>query len=125
MLGALAALAVVAVAATASAQTASKFSVIAIKTSAHRAGPSHFVVHGRLVQPGDRDHVLGTFKYRVSRHFRVHAVAFFPDGKIRVQGKGNRLPIVGGTGRWNGAAGKLLVRTLGNRASLLTFTVVQ
>jgi hypothetical protein len=125
LLGTLAALAAATVAAGASAQTVSKFSVIAKPTSGHRSGPNHFVVRGRLVQPGDRDDILGHFKARFARHGRIHAVAIFPDGKIKFQGQGNRIPIIGGTGRWNGAAGKVLIHNLRRNAALLTFTVVQ
>ncbi len=37
----------------------------------------------------------------------------------------NRLPIIGGSGEFNGAAGKLKTHNLGKRKTLLTFIFVQ
>ena len=37
----------------------------------------------------------------------------------------NRLSIIGGTGEFNGAAGKLKTRNLGHKKTLLTFAFVQ
>jgi hypothetical protein len=114
----------------AGARTETRFSVIAHQTSGHRAG-NQFVIHGRLLQPGDRDDVVGRFRAKFSRRGRVHAVAVFPDGKLKAQGNtrgnrnGRRIPIVGGSGRWNGAAGKLKTHNLGHHETLLTFIVVQ
>ena len=113
-------------AATAGARTESRFSVIAHNTSGHRAG-NRFVISGSLLQPGDRDNVVGTFKAKFSQGGRIHAVARFPDGKIKVQGNqsANRVPIIGGTRRWNGAAGKLKTHNINKNNTLLTFIVVQ
>ena len=120
-------LALTVVASTAAARTETRFSVIAHNQSAHRVGPRHFVVKGSLLQPGDRDSVVGSFKAKFARRGRIHAVAFFPDGKIKIQGRtnANRVPIIGGTRRWNGAAGKLKIDQLNRNNSLLTFIVVQ
>jgi hypothetical protein len=127
LLGALVGVVAAILAATAGARTETRFSVIAHNQSAHRVGPKHFVVKGSLLQPGDRDNVLGSFKAKFASHGRIHAVAFFPDGKIKIQGRtnANRIPIIGGTRRWNGAAGKLKTRQLNKNNSLLTFIIVQ
>jgi hypothetical protein len=130
LLGALSVAAATSVAVTtAGAQTATKFSAIEIVKSAHRVSHNKFVTRGVLVVPGDRDEVLGTDRVTFSRrgHGTIHAVAFFPDGKIKAQGRAdhNRIQIVGGTRRWNGAAGKIRFQPLSHRATFLTFTVVQ
>ncbi len=127
LLGAVVAVVAGLFAATAGARTETRFSVIAHQQTGHRAGSSHFVISGSLLQPGDRDEVVGHFRAKFARHGRVHAVASFPDGKIKVQGNqnANRIPIIGGTRRWNGAAGKLKTRNLSKRDTLLTFIVVQ
>ena len=122
---ALAVLAFAAVAATALAATTTEFSVIAQTTSHHATPDHHFVIKGRLLQPGDRDDVVGHFKARFGPHHHIQAVASFPDGSIKVQGKGNRVPIIGGSGRWNGAAGKMVVHPRPHNNALLHFTVVQ
>src|SRR5207244_4416158 len=114
-------------AATAGARSETRFSVVAKNTSGHRAGANHFVVRGKLLQPGDLDDVVGSYKAKFSQRGGIHAVAFFPDGKIKVQGNTNasRIPIIGGTRRWNGAAGKLKTHNINHRLTLLTFIVVQ
>jgi hypothetical protein len=111
---------------TAGARIESRFSVLAHQTSGHPVG-NHFISRGRLVQPGDRDDVVGRYRAKFSRHGGVHAIAKFPDGTIKIQGNGSahRVPIIGGTGRWNGAAGKVKTRNLRHGYTLLTFIVVQ
>ncbi len=126
---AIAALAIAVSASSASAQTVTKFSVLAIGHG-HRTS-SGFVIKGRLVEPGERSEVVGSFKAEFSgprgRHVRL--VAFFPDGKLKAHGRSgpgdDKLPIIGGTRRWNGASGKVIAHSAGNNAELLTFTVVQ
>jgi len=127
VLGVLAAIATAAfAAATAGARVESKFSVVEIQKSGHRAG-NRFVTRGVLVQPGDRDNVLGTDRVKFSRKGNIHAVLFFPDGKLKAQGNANasRIIITGGTRRWNGAAGKVKFRQLSRRRTLLNISVVQ
>jgi hypothetical protein len=123
---ALVALAAGVLAATAGARVESRFSVIAHATHRARVG-NHQLEKGRLLVPGDRDDIVGHYLAKFSRRGRIHAVAIFPDGKIKIQGNtnANRIPIIGGSGRWNGAAGKLKTRGLSRRDTLLTFIVVQ
>jgi hypothetical protein len=127
LLGALGALLAAAIAASASAQTVTRFSVIEVVTSGHPAGKHHFVTTGKLVEPGDRDDVVGRDEVRFSRGGHVNAVAFFPDGKLKAIGNlaGHKLPIVGGTRRWDGAGGKIKFQPLSSKRTRLTFTVVQ
>lgn len=127
LLGAMVGVVAAVLAATAGARTETRFSVIAHTQSAHRSGPKHFVVKGSLLQPGDRGNVVGSYKAKFASHGRIHAVAFFPDGKIKAQGRtnANRIPVIGGTRRWNGAAGKLKTRNLNKNNTLLTFVIVQ
>jgi hypothetical protein len=122
----IAALAFAALAATAAARTESKFSLVEIAKSAHRVG-NHVVTTGLLVVPGDRDDVVGHDHVKFSRKGNIHAVVHFPDGALRAQGNANanRIIIVGGSGRWNGAAGKINFRSLTHRKTLLRFSIVQ
>ncbi len=71
--------------------------------------------------------VAGTDRVKFSRRGNVHAVVRFPDGKLKAQGNINasRILVVGGSGRWNGAAGKINVRPLSHRKTLLRFAIVQ
>jgi hypothetical protein len=126
LLGALVAVIGAVFAATAGARVETRFSVIAQQTGGHQAG-RHFVTRGRLLQPGDRDDVVGHYRSKFGRHGRVHAVALFGDGAIKLQGNTNasRIPIVGGRGRWNGAAGKVKTRNLRGGDQLITFVIVQ
>src|SRR5437764_8724279 len=122
----IAALAFAALAATAAARTESRFNLVEIVKSAHRSGNT-VVTHGKLVVPGDRDDVVGVDRVKFSRTGNIHAVAHFPDGSIKAQGNAdaNRIIIVGGSGRWNGAAGKIKFHSLSHRRTLLHFAVVQ
>ncbi len=125
-----AALALAAVTATtAGAQTATKFSVQTASSHGHRT-TNGFVIHGRLAEVGESSETVGFFKAKFTgprgRHVRL--VAFFPDGKIKANGdqSNNKIPIVGGTSRWNGASGKVNIHNLPNTGNvILTFTVVQ
>jgi hypothetical protein len=113
---------------TASAQTVTKFSVLTARSHGHRI-TNGFAIRGALVVPGDRDDVLGSFKARFTgqRGRHVRAVFFFPDGKIKANGNqsNNKVPIVGGTRRWNGASGKVNIGNLPHTGNvILTFTVV-
>ena len=113
----------------ANAQTVNKFTVKTAKTRGHRV-TGGFKIHGLLVVPGDSDDVLGTFEATFTgRHGdHVRAVFFFSDGKIKANGdqNHNKIPIVGGTSRWNGASGKVKITDIPHSGNvLLTFTVVQ
>lgn len=135
------AIAIGAVAATASARSArtttTKIQVVEIQKSSR---PTHhsFISRGVLVQPGDRDDVVGhdVVKFTPRKghghqnQLEVKGVAHFRDrGSLKVQGGAgpgdNRLPIIGGSGDFNGAAGKLKTHNLGHKRTLLTFIFVQ
>jgi hypothetical protein len=125
-LAVIAALAFAALAATAAARTESRFSLVEIAKSGHRSG-NHIVLRGVLVARGDRDDVVGHDHVRISRRGNIHALFHFPDGALKAQGNADahRIIIVGGSGRWNGAAGKIKFRPLSGRRTLLHFAIVQ
>jgi predicted secreted protein len=118
-------LALAVIASTAAARTESKFSLVEVQKSSRRVG-NHFVNHGVLFVPGTST-VAGTDRVKFSRKGNVHAVARFPDGKIKAQGNvdASRIVVVGGSGRWNGAAGKIKIHQLSRRKTLLSFAIVQ
>jgi hypothetical protein len=129
---ALAAIAVAAMAATASAQRVTTIRVVATQTSQHRSGDNQ-IARGRLAIPGDLSDVVGHYQAKFTqlhRAFRIRAVATFRgQGTLKVKGTetrgDNRILVIGGTGHFNGAAGKLKTRSLSKRNTLLTFTFVQ
>jgi hypothetical protein len=130
----LVAIATIAIAATASARTETRFSVVASKGHGHQVGSHSFLQHGRLSQPGDRDDVVGRyqakFTQRSNHKLRLRAVASFPgQGSLKAKGflsgRNSRVPIIGGTGAFNGAAGKLKIHNLRHGRALLTFIFVQ
>jgi hypothetical protein len=111
---------------TAGAQTVTKFSVIE-KVKSGKRTDCCFVTTGVLLSPTTGAKV-GTDEVKFNRtHPHVGGVAFFPDGKLKIAGdlRHQKVPVVGGTRRWNGASGKLKFEPLTNRKTLLTFTVVQ
>jgi hypothetical protein len=124
VLGALAALASVALIATAGATTSAFFSVIGKSNHGHVvSGQNRFAIRGKLLEAGDRDHQVGHFRAVFNRHNRGRAVAFFHNGKIKADGRGNHLRIVDGTRHWEGASGTLTVKNLNPRTFRLTFDV--
>jgi len=133
LLAGLTVMAVAAIAATASAQRVTKLRVVTYREHAHRVGNA-FVVHGLLKDAANRSNRVGRFEAKFTRrsHHRtgIRAVATFGrTGSLKVkgvQGPGdNRTPIIGGTGAFNGAAGKLTTRNLRGNHTLLTFLFVQ
>lgn len=137
LLASLLAVAVAVFAAMASAKpaktTTTKFSVIEIRKSTHARRHS-FIARGALVRVNDRDDVVGhdvvKFSPRSKGRFEVKGTAFLKgEGTLKVQGgvtKGNdTVPIIGGTGDFNGAAGKLKTHQLSKKKTRLTFIFVQ
>ena len=113
-------------AASAAARSESRFRVIADPT--HQVQRQHaFVLKGKLRQPHNRSNVVGHFRAKFRKGGHLAATATFANGKIRVSGnqKNHKVPIVGGTRAWNGAAGKLLIHNLKHNEALLKFVVVQ
>ena len=133
LIGAVAALAVTGIAATAaSGRVVSKFSVVAVARHERVVGKTDVI--GGVLKPVGDDQVIGRFKIKETPisggRERERANTFFRgEGLIKVRGVegagDNRLQIVGGTGAWNGASGKVLTRGLSEKRELLTYTVVQ
>jgi len=130
------AIAAVAIVSSASARTETRFSVIDVKTHARQVSRTTVIQRGRLVNPADQDQVVGHDVVKIafhpkSRTARIRAIAFFRgQGSLKVKGtfgggRNNRIPIIGGRGAFNGAAGKLKTHTLSKRKTLLTFIFVQ
>ena len=71
--------------------------------------------------------MVGHFRAKFRRGGHLGAVFTFDNGKLRASGnqKNHRVPIVGGTRAWNGAAGKLLIHNRKHNQALLKFDVVQ
>jgi hypothetical protein len=110
-----------------------KFSVIEIHKSSHSTRHS-FINRGALVRTNDRDDVVGhdvvKFSPRTHQRFEVKGTAFFMgEGTLKVQGGAtqgnNTIPIIGGTGEFNGAAGKVKTHQLSKKRTRLTFIFVQ
>lgn len=130
-----AALVTVGLAAVAAARTETRFTVVSVQTSQKKVGQNTIVSRDTLWSPvtGNRvgrDVVKITF--RKNRTGKLHAIGFFRgEGTLKVQGtlaRGNnnsRFLVIGGTGDFNGAAGKVKVHNLSSRKSLLHFAFVQ
>ena len=108
----------------AGARTESRFSVVADATHGH-AHANAFHLRGRLRDASN--HVVGHFRATFKRGGHIRAIFNFGNGTLKANGDQarHRVPIVGGTGVWNGAAGKLKIRNLPHNNALLTFVVVQ
>lgn len=125
-------LAVGLVPATAAAQTSTKFRVVTVTKSSHPSGHS-IIVRSKLVEPAERSEVIGhglaTFTPRAHNRVKARIVFYLADGSLKVKGvfgpTDNLLRIVGGTGRWTGAGGKVRLHNAGHGAERYTFTVVQ
>jgi hypothetical protein len=133
----LAALGVAALAIPASASFDHHFSVIE-KASSHRTEDGNgFRFRGKLFQVGNRDNRVGRdhgvckFRHngarcRASAHLNGEVGGF---GDIAVRGNlrthDNRLNVVGGSGDFNGVAGKVLIHNLNRRTTRLHFDLVR
>jgi hypothetical protein len=126
LLSLIAALVVGLMAASAGAREESKFNVIAHGTH-HKERKHVFILKGKLLEQHNRSNVVGHFRAKFRRSGHLGAVFTFPDGKIKASGNQNhqKVPIVGGTRRWNGASGKLLIRNRRHNDALLKFDIVQ
>lgn len=138
----LVAVATAAIAATASARTETRFSVVHVDTSGHPSGHNTLIQRGRLLLPTTH-RVVGHDVIKLTLHPRRHTARIRIVARFRGQGslkaKGivganknpSRIPIIGGTGAFNGAAGKLKAHGLsrhrggGIKTTLLTFIFVQ
>ena len=111
---------------TAGAQTVSKFSVQTVNSHPLHGARTNIIV-GRLAEPGEAEFV-GRFAAKFGRRQHVKAIASFNGrGTIKFAGnlRNNRLQILGGSGVWNGASGKVKVHNIAHGEVILTFTVVQ
>jgi hypothetical protein len=129
---AIAALGAAVITTTASARTESRFTVIGLTQSSH---PTHggVIVRDSLVLPGDRDVAIGhariKFSPRAHHSVRARGVFTLAGGTLKVKGvfsgASGRVNVIGGTRRWNGAAGKVNLSNAGHGAERYRFTVVQ
>jgi hypothetical protein len=121
------------VASPAGARTETRFDVYAIGVAIHRGPDGRISFRDRLVEPANHrervghDKVACRFLRRGTSHCR--AVFVFRNGTVKanglIGGRHPRLPVVGGTRAFNGAAGKVIVQNLKRRNSLISFDLVQ
>jgi hypothetical protein len=120
-------------AAGASARAETHFTVIGLAKSSRPSGGG-VIVRDQLVSPGDRDDVVGhaRIKFTPRSGHRVRARGTFTVGGGTLKVKGvfgpgsrGRILVIGGTRRWNGAAGKVKLRSAGEGAERYSFSVVQ
>ncbi len=98
--------------------------LIAHETSGHvNQAHTRFIVTGSLLKAGDRDHRKGHFRAVFNRNNRGRAVAYLRNGKIKFDGRGNNLVIIGGTRHWEGVTGTLHAHDLNKHDTLLTIHV--
>lgn len=120
--------AALALAVPAGAITTAHFSVRAINTSSHRTH-NGFRFTERLRRHG---RTVGHDKVRCHtgrRKISCDAVFYFPAGKVKAEGKfgsgDNRLQVTGGTRRYDGVAGKVLIHNRGPHNTRLEFVLVK
>ena len=140
--GVIATLGVAMLAIPASASFDRHFSVIGKQVSGGPVGENAFRFKDKLLQPHNRANRVGRLKgicrAASPRAIRCHAdvhlngeIGGFGDLRVRgniaaVAGLGdNRFNVVGGTGDFNGVAGKMLLHNLGRRADRLNFDLVR
>jgi hypothetical protein len=136
--GVIATLGVAMLAIPASASFDRHFSVIGKQVSGGPVGENAFRFKDKLLQPHNRSNRVGRARgicrEASQRAIRCHAVLHLNGkiggfGDIRVRGNvgrgDNRFNVVGGTGDFNGVAGKMLLHNLGRRADRLHFDLVR
>lgn len=136
--GVIATLGVAMLATPASASFDRHFSVIEKEVSVEPVGEHGFAFKSKLLQPHNRANRVGRDQgvCREAPHRRVRCRALVHlngeiggFGDIRVRGDfgrgDNRVNVVGGTGDFNGVAGKVLIHDLSRRASKLHFDLVR
>jgi hypothetical protein len=114
------------------------FSVIGKQVSGGPVGENAFRFKDKLLQPHNRANRVGRLKgicrAASPRAIRCHAdvhlngeIGGFGDLRVRGNiGRGdNRFNVVGGTGDFNGVAGKMLLHNLSPRADRLHFDLVR
>ena len=135
--GVIATLGVAMLAIPASASFDRHFSVIGKQVSGGPVGEHAFRFKDKLLQPHNRDNRVGRDQgicREAKRKLRCRAVVHLNGeiggfGDIRVSGNigrgDNKLNVVGGTGDFNGVAGKMLLHNLSRRADKLHFDLVR
>ena len=136
--GVIATLGVAMLAIPASASFDRHFNVIEKGVSGEPVGEHAFRFKNKLVQPHNRDNRVGSdegiCREAPHRKLRCRAVVHLNGeiggfGDLRVRGNigpsDNRLNVVGGSGDFNGVAGKLLLHGLSPRADKLHFDLVR
>ena len=136
--GVIATLGVAMLAIPASASFDRHFSVIGKQVSGGPVGENAFRFKDKLLQPHNRANRVGRLKgicrAASQRAIRCHADVHLNGeiggfGDIRVRGNigrgDNRFNVVGGTGDFNGVAGKMLLHNLSPRADRLHFDLVR
>ena len=136
--GVIATLGVAMLAIPASASFDRHFSVIGKQVSGGPVGENAFRFKDKLLQPHNRANRVGRLKgicrEASQRAIRCHADVHLNGeiggfGDIRVRGNigrgDNRFNVVGGTGDFNGVAGKMLLHNLSPRADRLHFDLVR
>jgi hypothetical protein len=112
------------------------FSVLGKQKSSHRVGHG-FQFKDKLLNPKDRSDRVGRDRGRCrAKHqaLKCRAVAHLNGkiggfGDIRVRGdlrrNDNRLNVVGGSGAFDGVAGKVLIHSVGERTDKLHFDLTR
>lgn len=115
------------------------FNVIARQVSGHEAGHNGFRFKDKLFQPHNRDNRIGRLralckqapgpdnhKCKATVHLNGKVGGF---GDIRVKGNvgrdDNRVNVVGGTGQFDGVAGKMLIHQTSGKAERLHFDLTR
>jgi hypothetical protein len=130
---------------TASARVASakpraetRFTLLEVTTSQRRVGHG-FVSRAKLFIPGTHDlvghDIVAGQPCQSRRCIKIRALAHINgEGDLKIRGRvrrgassraNRRFLIIGGTGEFNGAAGKVIVASLNTRRTLLHFDFVQ
>ncbi len=125
MAAVLAAVASAALISTAGARDSSvTLNLIAHQTHAQRVGENRFAISGPLLKASDPSHRKGHFRAVFNRNNRIRAVAYLHNGKLKVDGHGNTVPIIAGTRHWEGATGTLRIHPIqGTNDARLNFHV--
>lgn len=110
---------------------ATKLSVVTVTKSSHPSGHG-VATKGMLVEPKERNEVIGHYHahFTPSGHrVRARIVFYLAGGSLRIKGTfgagDNRLAIVGGTGRWDGARGNAKLYNAGHGAERYSLSVIQ
>jgi hypothetical protein len=85
--------------------------LIAHTTNQHAVG-HRYVITGSLLKQSDPGHRKGHFRAVFNQNNRIRAVLFLHNGKIKVDGHDNVVPIIGGTRHWAGVSGTMRIHPI-------------